>query len=64
MTISVLILPLAAFTQLENLAASAQNIPNNSTTTQSKKVVARIWHGIVPTSKADEYYGYLVESGI
>ncbi|MBE9084468.1 antibiotic biosynthesis monooxygenase [Tolypothrix sp. LEGE 11397] len=37
---------------------------NNSATTQSKKVVARIWHGTTPTSKADEYYTYLVEAGI
>ncbi|MBD2358541.1 antibiotic biosynthesis monooxygenase [Tolypothrix sp. FACHB-123] len=64
LAVSALILPLAAFAQIEPLRVSAQNIPNNSATTQSKKVVARIWHDIVPTSKADEYYAYLVESGI
>jgi heme-degrading monooxygenase HmoA len=31
---------------------------------QGKKVVARIWHGRVLTSKADEYYAYLKEAGI
>ncbi|MDZ8052978.1 MAG: antibiotic biosynthesis monooxygenase family protein [Aulosira sp. ZfuVER01] len=64
LAVSVLIMPLAAIAQVETLTVSAQNIPNNSATTQSKKVVARIWHGITPTSKADEYYAYLVESGI
>jgi heme-degrading monooxygenase HmoA len=31
---------------------------------QGKKVIARIWHGRVKTSKADEYYAYLKEAGI
>ena len=31
---------------------------------QAKKVVARMWHGRVLTSKADEYYAYLKEAGI
>ena len=31
---------------------------------QTKKVVARMWHGRVLTSKADEYYAYLKEAGI
>ena len=31
---------------------------------QTKKVVARVWHGRVLTSKADEYYAYLKEAGI
>jgi heme-degrading monooxygenase HmoA len=35
-----------------------------STTQQSKTVIARIWHGRTPTSKADEYYAYLKEAGI
>jgi len=65
LTISVLILPLAAFAQVETFTVSAQNIPNNSAnTTQSKKVIARIWQGTTLTSKADEYYDYLLEAGI
>ncbi|OUL20840.1 hypothetical protein BV378_28565 [Nostoc sp. RF31YmG] len=64
LAISALILPLASFAQVETLAVAAEPIPNNPATTQSKKVVARIWHGTVLTSKADEYYAYLVESGI
>jgi heme-degrading monooxygenase HmoA len=64
LAVSALILPLAAFAQAETLTVSAQPIPNNPTTTQSKKVVARIWHGTTLTSKADEYYAYLVEAGI
>ncbi|QIR40248.1 hypothetical protein HCG51_28415 [Tolypothrix sp. PCC 7910] len=63
LVISVIV-PLAVFTQIETIAASAEPVPNNSATTQSKKVVARIWHGTTPTSKADEYYTYLVEAGI
>ena len=31
---------------------------------QGKKVVARMWHGRVLTSKADEYYAYLKAAGI
>jgi heme-degrading monooxygenase HmoA len=31
---------------------------------QTKKVVARMWHGRVLSSKADEYYAYLKEAGI
>ncbi|MBD2209886.1 antibiotic biosynthesis monooxygenase [Nostoc linckia FACHB-104] len=58
------IVPLAVFTQIETIAVSAEPVPNNSANTQSKKVVARIWHGTTPTSKADEYYTYLVEAGI
>ena len=38
--------------------------PAKSTTPQSRKVIARIWHGRTLTSKADEYYGYLKEAGI
>ncbi len=65
LTISVLISSLASFAQVETFTVSAQNIPTNSAnTTQSKKVIARIWHGTTLTSKADEYYAYLVESGI
>jgi len=33
-------------------------------TTQSKTVVARMWHGRTLTSKADEYYLYLKQAGI
>ena len=29
-----------------------------------KLVIARIWHGRTPASKADEYYEYLKEAGI
>ncbi|BAY13285.1 antibiotic biosynthesis monooxygenase family protein [Calothrix sp. NIES-2098] len=64
LAISVLILPIASFTQVETLAVSAQPLPNNPASTPSKKVVARIWHGTTLTSKADEYYAYLVEAGI
>ncbi len=64
LTISVLILPFTSFMQVKTLVVSAQSLPNNRTTTQSKKVVARIWHGTTLTSKADEYYTYLVEAGI
>lgn len=31
---------------------------------QPRKVVARMWHGRVLTTKADEYYPYLKEAGI
>jgi heme-degrading monooxygenase HmoA len=31
---------------------------------QGKKVVARMWHGRVLTSRADEYYAYLTAAGI
>jgi heme-degrading monooxygenase HmoA len=31
---------------------------------QTKKVVARMWHGRTLTSRADEYYGYLKQEGI
>jgi len=34
------------------------------TTPQSKTVVARMWHGRTPTSKADDYYAYLKQAGI
>jgi heme-degrading monooxygenase HmoA len=64
LAVSALILPLTSFTQVETLAVSAEPIPNNPATTQSKKVVARIWHGTTLTSKADEYYAYLLEAGI
>ncbi|MBW4563090.1 MAG: antibiotic biosynthesis monooxygenase [Mojavia pulchra JT2-VF2] len=64
LAVSVLILPLASFAQVETLTVSAQPLPNNTATTESKKVVARIWHGTTLTSKADEYYAYLVEAGI
>ena len=31
---------------------------------QPRKVIARMWHGRVLTTKADEYYPYLKEAGI
>jgi heme-degrading monooxygenase HmoA len=31
---------------------------------QPNKVIARMWHGTVLTSKADEYYVYLKDAGI
>lgn len=34
------------------------------TALQPKTVVARMWHGRTPTSKADEYYAYLKHEGI
>ncbi|MBD2564562.1 MULTISPECIES: antibiotic biosynthesis monooxygenase family protein [Nostoc] len=64
LTVSALILPLASFARVEILTVSAQPMPNNTAATQSKKVIARIWHGTTLTSKADEYYVYLVEAGI
>ncbi|MBN3907713.1 MAG: antibiotic biosynthesis monooxygenase [Nostoc sp. NMS1] len=64
LTVSVSILPISSVIQIETRAVSAQSLPNNRTTTQSKKVVARIWHGTTLTSKADEYYAYLLEAGI
>jgi heme-degrading monooxygenase HmoA len=33
-------------------------------TSQSKTVVARMWHGRTLTAKADEYYAYLKQAGI
>jgi heme-degrading monooxygenase HmoA len=36
----------------------------NAATPQAKKSVARIWHGRVLTSRADEYYDYLKKEGI
>jgi heme-degrading monooxygenase HmoA len=39
-------------------------IPAKSTTQQSRKVIARIFHGRTLTSKADEYYAYLKDAGI
>ena len=38
--------------------------PAKSATPQSRRVIARIWHGRTLTSKADEYYVYLKEAGI
>jgi len=38
--------------------------PAKSSTLQSRRVIARIWHGRTLTSKADEYYAYLKEAGI
>lgn len=64
LVVSVLIWPLVAFAQVQTLTVSAQPLPNNPATTQSNKVVARIWHGTTLTSKADEYYAYLLEAGI
>ncbi|MFN6465533.1 MAG: antibiotic biosynthesis monooxygenase family protein [Nostoc sp. DedVER02] len=64
LTVSILILPLAVFSDVEPFAVLAQTIPKNPASNQSKKVVARIWHGTTLTSKADEYYSYLVEAGI
>ncbi|MDZ8183812.1 MAG: antibiotic biosynthesis monooxygenase family protein [Nostoc sp. ChiSLP02] len=64
LAISVLILPLASFVQLETFTVSAQTVPNNPASNQSKKIVARIWHGTTLASKSDEYYAYLVEAGI
>jgi heme-degrading monooxygenase HmoA len=64
LAISVSILPISSVIQVGTLAVSAQAIPKNPASTQSKKVVARIWHGTTLTSKADEYYAYLLEAGI
>ncbi|MBE8991223.1 antibiotic biosynthesis monooxygenase family protein [Nostoc sp. LEGE 12450] len=64
LAISVSILPISSVIQVEILTVSAQTIPRNPASTQSKKVVARIWHGTTLTSKADEYYSYLLEAGI
>lgn len=44
LTISIFILPLAVFSDVGTFAVSAQTIPNNLGSTQSKKVVGRIWH--------------------
>jgi heme-degrading monooxygenase HmoA len=41
--------------------SSAKRAP---TALQSRKVIARMWHGRVLTSKADEYYVYLKDAGI
>lgn len=38
--------------------------PAKSSAPQSKKVVARMWHGRTLTSRADEYYAYLKQEGI
>ena len=38
--------------------------PAKPSNLQSRKVIARIWHGRTLTSKADEYYAYLKEAGI
>ena len=38
--------------------------PAKAATPQSRRVIARIWHGRTLTSKADEYYAYLKEAGI
>jgi heme-degrading monooxygenase HmoA len=57
-----LVLPSGSFAQKsEPLPTPVQ--PNTSTT-KSKKVVARIWHGRTLTSNADKYYDYLLEAGI
>jgi heme-degrading monooxygenase HmoA len=37
---------------------------SGSTPPQTTKAVARMWHGRVPTAKADEYYVYLKKEGI
>ncbi|MEH1939374.1 MAG: antibiotic biosynthesis monooxygenase [Nostoc sp.] len=54
-------LPLLAVAQTEHDAVPSKI---NGSTTQTKTVVARIWHGQTPTNKADEYYKYLTEAGI
>ena len=35
-----------------------------TSTSQPRKVIARMWHGRTLTSRADEYYAYLKEAGI
>jgi len=30
----------------------------------AETMIARTWHGITPAEKADEYFGYLQESGV
>ncbi|MEH2360695.1 antibiotic biosynthesis monooxygenase family protein [Nostoc sp.] len=54
-------LPCVAVAQTE---PSAVPFKINGSTTQSKTVVARIWHGQTLTNKAEEYYKYLTEAGI
>lgn len=31
---------------------------------QSSKKIARVWHGVVPEEKSDEYYRYLRRTGL
>ncbi len=47
--------------QVKHLPVIAQT---NNTPFQTKKAIARFWHGRTLTSKADEYYAYLIEAGI
>jgi heme-degrading monooxygenase HmoA len=49
---------LAAANQSGSAARSFASVP------QAKKAVARMWHGRVLTSRADEYYSYLKQEGI
>ena len=29
-----------------------------------KTVITRVWHGVTPASKADEYLSYIIETGV
>jgi heme-degrading monooxygenase HmoA len=47
-----------------SVATILKSVESTPVTRQPRKAVARIWHGRTLTSKADEYYEYLKESGI
>lgn len=47
-----------------SVATMLKAVESKPATTQQRKAVARIWHGRTLTSKADEYYDYLKETGI
>ncbi|MBH8562801.1 antibiotic biosynthesis monooxygenase [Nostoc sp. CENA67] len=59
LAVSFSTLALPAFAQFNPVVAQ-----QNRSSTQSKTVVARIWHGKTLTTKAAEYYNYLNEAGI
>jgi heme-degrading monooxygenase HmoA len=58
LTMAVILCAIAAIGRSGSAARS------DEATTQPKAVVARMWHGRTLTSKADEYYVYLKQTGI
>src|SRR5437660_2556860 len=68
LTIVLSVIAVGSFATYRSLGfATAFNSGTTVQTTgapQPRKVIARMWHGRVLTTKADEYYAYLKEAGI
>jgi heme-degrading monooxygenase HmoA len=60
MTAALLVIAGVSLVAHQSLTAASSATP----APQPKKVIARMWHGRVLTSRADEYYAYLKEAGI